>query len=271
MKKIFCLFCACASLLSAVPGHADELNDIKARGTLVCGTLGTADPFSFQDMKAHEIVGYDVDMCRVVATALKVKLQLKLVSVDARIPELMQGRVDILAANLGYSNARAQQIDFSDGYFVSAQKMLVRKDSGITKLEQLAHKRIAAIKGSSSEQGARRVLPEATIVTFSDPSSGFLAVQQGKTDALCASELVLVRMQQQAASTTPLSIIATPVFVEAWGLGMRKGEPAFEKSVNAALVQLEQSGQAEKIFEKWLGDGTPYKLRRDFKIEPIRN
>src|SRR5882724_7579914 len=78
--------------------HADQLADIKARGTLICGTLGTVEPFSSQDPKTREIVGYDIDMCRMVAEAMGVKLEVKPMSVEARIPELLQGRVDILAA-----------------------------------------------------------------------------------------------------------------------------------------------------------------------------
>ena len=66
---------------------------------------------------------------------------------------MLQGRVDILAANLGYTPERAQQIDFSYSYFVSQQKLLTTKEAGITTAEGLAGKKITAIKGSSSEQG----------------------------------------------------------------------------------------------------------------------
>ncbi|WP_164139902.1 transporter substrate-binding domain-containing protein, partial [Stenotrophomonas maltophilia] len=69
----------------------------------------------------RQIVGYDVDICQKVAESLGVALELKPIAVEARIPELIQGRVDILAANLGYTPERAQQIDFSFSYFVSQQ------------------------------------------------------------------------------------------------------------------------------------------------------
>lgn len=273
MKKILSVLCitVAMSALTASPSHADELSTIKERGTLVCGTLGTADPFSFLDPGTRETVGYDVDMCRAIADALKVKLQIKLISVDARVPELAQGRVDILAANLGYTKQRAEQIDYSDAYFVGPSKLLVRKDSGITTFEQLAGKRIAVVKGSSAEPNVRKMFPSASIISFPEPTSGFLAVVQGKADALCASELALIKMQKQAASATPLSIIANPVYVESWGLGIRKGEPAFRKTVNDALTDLERSGRATAIFNTWLGDGSPYKIRRSFTIEPIRD
>ena len=78
--------------------HADQVADIKAKGELVCGVLGTDDPFSFVDPKSREIVGYDVDLCNAVAKKLGVKTSLKQLAVAARVPELQQGRVDILAA-----------------------------------------------------------------------------------------------------------------------------------------------------------------------------
>lgn len=250
--------------------HADQLADVKARGTLNCGTLGTAEPFSFQDPQTREIVGYDVDMCAKVAEALGVKLALKPMAVEARIPELVQGRVDILAANLGWSKERAQQIDYSYSYFVSPQKIMVATDSGIKTLDELNDKRVSALKGSSSEQGVHRVLPKAETVTFQDPSSAFLAVAQGKVDGFCASELILVKLRKQGESTTPMTIIDKPVFVEPWGLGIRKGESAFQEQANKALAALENSGEAAKIFDKWFGPQTVYGLKRDFKIEEIK-
>ncbi len=256
-------------LAATASARADQLADVKAHGTLVCGTLGTAEPFSFQDRKTREIVGYDVDICRKVADALAVKLELKPMSVEARIPELTQGRVDILAANLGWTKERAQQIDYSLSYFVSQQKMLVAADSGLTTLDQLAGKKVSALKGSSSEQGVRRVLPTAETVTFQDSSSAFLAVVQGKVDGFCASELILVKLRHQAPASSPLSIIDKPVFSESWGLGLRKGEPAFTAAVNQALAALDASGEADRLFTKWFGPGTVYGMTRDFKIQPI--
>jgi len=250
--------------------HADQLADVKARGTLICGTLGTAEPFSFQDPKTREIVGYDIDMCRKIADALGVKLEIKPMAVEARIPELLQARVDILAANLGWSKERAQQIDYSYSYFVSQQKIMVAADSGITTLEQLSGKKVSALKGSSSEQGVRRVIPKADTVTYQDSSSAFLALSQGKVDGFCASELILVKLRKQAQATSPMSIIDKSVFVEPWGLGIRKGETAFKEQVDKTLAGLDSSGEVAKIFAKWFGPETVYGMKLDFKIEEIK-
>lgn len=248
--------------------RADQLADVKARGKLICGTLGTAEPFSFQHPQTREIVGYDVDVCRKVAETIGVRMELKPIAVEARIPELLQGRVDILAANLGYTPERAQQIDYSFSYFVSQQKLMTTKESGLTTIDSLKGKKVTALKGSSSEQGVRKYLPSAETVTFQDTSSAFLALTQDKVDAFCASELILMKLSH--SSKVPMFVIEKALFVEPWGLGLRKGEPAFKEQVNATLTKLQSSGELDKIFAKWFGEGTAFGIKRDFKVEEIK-
>jgi len=270
MKLISILGLAAILAGAATAGNADQLVDIKARGKLICGTLGTAEPFSFQHPQTRQIVGYDVDICQKVADSLGVALELKPIAVEARIPELIQGRVDILAANLGYTPERAQQIDFSYSYFVSQQKLMATKESGITTLDQLAGKKVTAIKGSTSEQGVRRLIPTAETVTFQDTSSAYLALVQDKVDAFCASELSLVKLRQQSQAKTPMVVIEKSLFVEPWGLGLRKNETAFKDHVNSVLANLAGTGEFDKVFSKWLGEGTLFNIKRDFAIEAIK-
>ena len=111
--------------------HADQLDDIRKKGELVVGVLGTDEPNSFVDPKTREIVGYEVDLAKAVAQKLGVKLKLKQLAVAARIPELQQGHVDLLAASLTHNKEREAVIDFSLTTFVTGQKVLVKKDSGI--------------------------------------------------------------------------------------------------------------------------------------------
>ncbi len=268
MKLRFTLAAAALAVGLTGAARADQLADVKARGTLICGTLGTAEPFSFQHPQTREIVGYDVDICRKVADTLGVKMELKPIAVEARIPELLQGRVDILAANLGYTPERAQQIDYSYSYFVSQQKLMTTKESGLTTIDSLKGKKVTALKGSSSEQGVRKHLPSAETVTYQDTSSAFLALTQDKVDAFCASELILVKLRQ--SSKVPMFVIEKSLFVEPWGLGLRKGEAAFKEQVNATLTKLQSSGELDTIFSKWFGEGTPFSVKRDYKVEEIK-
>lgn len=273
--KHWIITCAAAIGLAATlapAAHADTLQDIKTRGKFICGTMGTAEPFSFQDSKTRAIVGYEVDMCQAVADSLGVPLELKLIAVEARIPELIAGRVDVVAANLGWSPERAQQIDYSHQHFVSLQKVLAREsDKDLKAPADLAGKRVSAVRGSSSEQGARKFIPNVEPVTFKDPSGAFLALQQGKASGFVGSELMLVKLKQQAAtSAVPAKILEPALFVEPWGMGVRRGDTAMLNQVNQVLDGLEASGKAAQIFDKWFGAGTPFNMKRDFRIEAIK-
>lgn len=272
MKKIKFLIGACLALpalAASLAAHADQLADIKQKGELVCGTLGTSQPFSYQDAATRELIGYDVDMCKLVAAKLGVKVQFKLLSVAARVPELNESRVDILAANLGYSPERAEQIAFSHAYFQSPQKLLTRVESKFTKIEDLTGKRISATKGSSSEREIKARLPGSQVLGFSDSSAAYLALQQKKVDGQFASELVLARLVLQSPPTAPVVIMDKAVFDEPWGLGMRKSEAGFQQAVNKVLEDAEKSGEAAAIFDKWMGAASAYKLKRSFTIAPI--
>ena len=154
LANLACAAIAAAVTLAALPAKADQLSDIKKKGELVCGVLGTDEPFSFlKDPMSREIVGYDVDMCNAVAKSLGVKPVLKQLAVAARIPELQQGRVDLLAASLTHNKERETQIDFSVSTFITGQKAMVRKDSGITTLAQLDGKKVLIAKGGRGGLG----------------------------------------------------------------------------------------------------------------------
>jgi polar amino acid transport system substrate-binding protein len=259
---------ACANV-----AQADALDNIKEHGTLVCGTLGTSEPFSFQDPKTRQVVGYEVDLCKAIADSIGVKLEVKMISVAARIPELAAGRVDVVAANLGWSVDRAKQIDYSYADYVSPQKILIRQADAdkLKKNADLAGKRVSAVSGSSSEAGAKRLIPDVTTVTFKDPPTAFIALQQKKVDGFVGSELMLLKFEQGAQKTpVKLTMIEDPLFTEPWGLGVKKGEKALLGKINETMAGLEQSGKAQQIFDRWFGPQTQFHTKRVFKMEEIK-
>lgn len=265
--KIFALSTGVA-IAAVTAASADQLADIKARGTLICGTMGNYEPFSFPNPQTRQIQGYEIDLCQAIADDLGVKLELKLIAVEARIPELTQGRVDVISAALGYTEERAQQIDYSNASFVSLQKLLVATDGGFDSIDSLAEQKISAPKGSSSERFVREVLPSASLLTFQDPPAAFLALAQGKVNAMILSEVASVKFINQTGDK--FGFVPQAVAKEYWGLGLRKDEPAFKDAVNASLKKLEDSGKGAEIYDTWFGPETIFKMDRPFKLdEPV--
>ena len=264
---------ACALMLGALAtmAHADQLSDIKARGSLNCGTQNASEPYAFPDPATRQVVGFDVDICNALAKGLGVKLQHKPVSTDARIPELKTRRVDVLAASVAYMPARAAQVDFSNQYFVAPIKILVRDSSSIKTIADLAGKKISASEGSSSAALGTAKMPTSRLLTFHDISSGFLALQQGKVDGLIAGQLILSRFAREAAQNggEQYRLLPGSLYEERIGAAINKNEPALLAAINQILLNYEKSGELQTSFDKWLGANSTYKMTRDYKVEPI--
>ncbi|VVE21141.1 ABC transporter glutamine-binding protein GlnH [Pandoraea anhela] len=275
MKRIATTLCALlinTAALMPYTAHADALADIKARGTLVCGVVSGSPPFGYQDTETRQLVGYDVDFCKAIAQQLGVKPELKVVSIDARIPELQQGRVDVLAAVLGYNRQRAEQISFSKAYFATGQMIAVKTQSTFKTRDDMSGKRISAIKGTSAAPMMQRVLPSAQLIYFDDGPSAFMALVQNKVDGFLLAEPQMRRFINRLGNDAKtITVLTPPVGTEFWGLGVRKGEPALLGAVNAVLDKMEASGQTQTIFDTWLGDKSPLKMTRQFKTIDIPN
>ncbi len=249
--------------------HADQLDDIRKKGELVVGVLGTDEPNSFVDPKTREIVGYEVDLAKAVAQKLGVKLKLKQLAVAARIPELQQGHVDLLAASLTHNKEREAVIDFSLTTFVTGQKVLVKKDSGITALNQLAGKKVVTVKGGTQEPNVRKAVPSIEVVTFDTGPQAFQALQQGKGVGFVNDEVSLLdQFAKLGPAAAQYEILPANLSVEPLALGLRKGETKLKAQVDGALRELEANGTAAQLFNKWYGPATRLKFQtRSFKID----
>ena len=260
---------ALAVSLFASAAMADQLDDIKKKGELVVGVLGTDEPNSFVDPKTREIVGYEVDIGSAIAKKLGVKPVFKQLAVAARIPELQQGRVDILAASLTHNKEREAQIDFSLTTFVTGQKVMVKTNSGITDLPQLGGKKVLTVKGGTQEPNIRKAVPAVDVVTFETTQQAFLALQQGKGVGYVNDEASLVNdYAKLGAAKKDYAILAQNISTEPLALGLKKGEKTLKTLVDGVLRELETSGEADKLFFKWYGPATKLQFdKRSFKMD----
>lgn len=259
---------ALSAPFAASLAHADQLADIKKKGQIVFGVLGTDEPNSFIDPKSRQLVGYEIDIASAVATKLGVKPVFKQLAVAARIPELQQGHVDILAASLTHNKEREGQIDFALTHFVTGSKVMVRANSGITTLAQLGGKKVVTVRGGTQETNMRAAVPSAEVVTFESTPQAFQALRQGKAAGYVNDESSLLSdYGKLGAAAKGFVILAPSIGQEPIALGLRKGEKSLKAIVDQALRELEASGAAEKLFNKWYGPGTRANIaKRNFTI-----
>ena len=252
------------------PAFADQLADIRSRGEVTCGVYSNVEPFSYPNAQTRQLEGMDVDLCNAVAKQLGVKAKLEPLAVEARIPQLKLGRVDLVVASLAYTKTRATQIAFSDSYYSTKEVLVVKKADAGKKLTDFAGQKISAADGSTSAQSIPLSIKDGQAVTFHDTSSAFLALEQDKVKGFVTNQMTARKIAKQVEGTDgAVAIAAEPMLIEPIAVGLRQNEPAMLAAVNKAFASMEQSGEMSAIFDKWLGPKTPYGLTRTDKVTPI--
>ncbi|CAK7259878.1 ABC transporter substrate-binding protein [Shinella yambaruensis] len=257
-----------AAAALAGPARADQLDDILANKTLRCATFADVPPFAAPDTQTREMVGFDVDLCGAIARELGVKAEIKPVSVEARVPEVKLGRVDITVANLAYTQSRAEQIQFSDPYYLAKEMLIVPADDPGTSKADYVGQRIASTKGSTSEMSIK--LNKSEPLTFQDTASAYLAAQQGKARGMVANTMTTTKLVNESKTKgREMRMIEEPMLFQPIGIGMQQDQPALTAKINEVLRKLDESGELNKIWDKWLGPDTEYKMTRTDKVVPL--
>jgi polar amino acid transport system substrate-binding protein len=259
------LFAMATALLVAPPAMADRLDDIKARGKVIVGVSDTTPPFSFR--KGDTVTGYDLDLVRAVAKSLSVGVETVSVSSEQRIPILKDGKLDFVATSMTRTPAREREVAFSLIYFVSPHAVIVKAASDIVSVKQLAGRKVSSARTSTAGENLKEVVADADIVYVENYAIAFQALKEGRVDAFTTDESVLTAIVRQDGAPGDYRFI--PDFTKSRNVGfaLARNEPRLKAGIDRALLDLEASGEAEKIFAAWFGPGTEMPLKRTFRIQ----
>jgi polar amino acid transport system substrate-binding protein len=107
-------------------------------------------------------------------------------------------------------------------------------------------------------------------LTFQDTASAYLAVQQGKARGMVANTMTTTKFVNESKTKgKPMRMIEEPMLYQPIGVGMAKDNPALTAKINEVLRTLDASGEINKIWDKWLGPNTEYKMTRTDKVVPL--
>ncbi len=235
------------------PPSGDVLDAIRARGELVAGVKLDTPPFGFVDA-ADRPAGFDLDLMRAVGRRLGVPVRFVQVSSPTRIPVLVSGNVDLVAASMTHTRERDAGVDFSITYYTGGQGLLVPPGSDIKGVDGLAGRRVAVPQGTTLESNLRKRAPKAIVLAFRDYNSAWLALAQGRADALTGSGNVL---QGFAKSDPRYRLVGEPFGVEPFGVAMRQGQSRLRHEVNMTIMDLWTSGEYARLYRKWLNGAEP--------------
>ncbi|HYP20332.1 MAG TPA: transporter substrate-binding domain-containing protein [Chloroflexia bacterium] len=235
-------------------GATNDLDAIKARGKLIAGVKYDVRIFGYLNPETNQVEGFDVDLAKAVAERIfgsPDAIQFEEAISRNRIPYLDEGRVDVVFSTMTANATRAEQIDFSDTYYVAGQSLLVPVNSDITSVEDLSGKRVGTAKGSTSEVNIRSFAPTAQIELFDAYAQAVAAMDAGRLDAVTTDDIILYGFERN--SPDKFKVVGGQFTQEPYAAGVKKGNTALLEEVNAALRDLKESGEWAAIYKKWIG------------------
>jgi len=143
---------------------------------------------------------------------------------------------------------RDKTIDFSITYYTGGQSLLVPNTSTITGLKDLEGKQVSVQQGTTLEKNIAAAAPKAQVVAFKDYNSAWLALGQGRVDALTGSLNIL---QGFAKDNPNVKIVGELFSIEPFGIGIRQGDSALRDEINFTLQDLWTSGAYTELYRKW--------------------
>lgn len=177
---------------STVPADDKSLENIKSKGKFIVGLDDSYPPMGFRDEK-NEIVGFDIDLAREVASRMGVEVEFQPIDWDSKELELNSGKIDCIWNGMSITDERIENMFFAKPYIANQQIIIVPASSGITSKAQLEGKIIGLQKGSSSLDALNADPVSAKVkevVEYADNVSAYMDLQAGRIDVFVVDSVV---------------------------------------------------------------------------------
>jgi len=256
-----------AALLVVSQAHAQApagaLARIKSSGTINVAYSPDSLPFSFNG-PGNAPAGYSIDLCKKIIAQISTTTgtpNLKVNWVAGSTPDRLQmvatGKADLECANTTQTLGRLANVDFSSLIFIDGGAFIIRNDSPVNQLGDLAGKKVAVLKDTTTETRLRDVLRgrlvNATVVTVDQASDGMGMLDSGAVDAYAGDKIKLVGLAAQSKDPGKYAFLAEELSFEPYAFALPRGDSALRLEVNRALTQIYMGGEIEPIFMNWLG------------------
>ncbi len=258
MKKLIALLLAVMTLFTLCACGSLEKDDGKSAGAVSEDDLGDGfvlkvgfdaefPPYGYLADNG-EYDGYDLAVAKELCDRLGWGFEAVPVKWEAKDKELEAGNINCIWNGFtctGKENDYTWSIPYADNSIV----IVVKKDSGIDSLADLAGKKLM-VQAASSGLEAVNANEEfksslAELIELSDYSLGFMELQNGTVDAIAVD--VGVAMAQIAQRGDDYVIVSEALSSEQYAVGFLKGNTALCDAVNAELQKMADDGTLLKI------------------------
>jgi ABC-type amino acid transport substrate-binding protein len=254
---------ALAAGAAAAQGTSPTLAKIKAAKAINVAYSPDSAPFSSVSGNAAP-QGYSIELCKraiaQIARALgepELKVNWMAGSVTERVQMVASGRAELECANTTQTQTRLASVDFSNLIFIDGGGLLVKAGAPINRIADLAGKRVAVLKGTTTQTRLTETLRarniDATLMPIDDAGVGLSLLEAGTVDAYAGDKVKLTALALTSRDASRLALVAEDLSYEPYALALPRNDSAFRLEVNKALTQVYMSGDIEQIYAQWLG------------------
>lgn len=229
-----------------------------AAGTVSAETLRVVTdpsfvPFEMMDQETGEMIGFDMEIIREVADRAGFEIDLNTMDFNGIIPALQTGNVDIAIAGITITEEREEIVDFSDPYYDSGLRILVRESNGdVSEFDDLEGKKIGTKIGSTSyDYLVKNLEADDGVTPYPGSSDMYMALMSRSIDAVFY-DAPNVGYFARTKGEGKVKTVGPLYEGQQYGIALKSGSEWVD-DVNEALAAMKEDGTYKTIYEKWFG------------------
>lgn len=213
----------------------------------------TYAPFEYMD-ENNQIQGFDVDLANALCEELKATCTFHNQAFDSLIPALKFKRYDAAISAMDITEARLQQVNFSDAYYDNSAAF-ISIEGKVADQAALEGKRVGVQNGSTHQSFLLEQMTGVTAVPYSSYQDAFIDMKNGRIDSVFGDTAVVAEWFKKQDNLTYVGDQVTnqEYFGNGFGIAVNKSNQELVDQLNTALAAVKANGEYDKIFNKYFG------------------
>lgn len=238
----------------------DSWKTIEKDKKVTIGLDDTFVPMGFKD-EDGKIVGFDVDLAKAVFKENDIKAEFQPIDWSMKENELENGTIDLIWNGYTVTKSREKKVLFTDPYAQNEQVLVTKKDSNITKAEDMKGKILGAQEGSSGYEAfnnqaktLKDIVKDNDATLYASFNEAMIDLENGRINGLLIDKVYADYYLKQANKLNDYNIFSVGFKNENFAVGARKGDKELVKKINSAFKELQENGKYGEISKKWFGE-----------------
>lgn len=236
-----------ASSEAASETETAELSTVEP-GKLIMSTNAAFPPYEMTT-DSGEFEGIDIETAQAIADKLGLELQIDDMDFDAALLAVQQGKSDMVMAGVTVTDDRQNVMDFTDSYATGIQSIIVKEDSDIASVDDLAGKKIGTQRGTTGYLYCSDDFGDENVVAYDDGLTAVQMLNNGQVDCVVIDN---APAKEFIAANPGLKLLDTAYVEEDYAIGVGKGNTELKDAINTALEELKADGTLQAIVDKYI-------------------